>query len=65
MYSWELTNYLTEHNCTLNQNEYLHICNTCPQIRRVKYEPYGNYFEIWTDDNGYFKFTVNYEKQGE
>lgn len=39
------------------------ILNTSPQINRVKYNPFEDKFEIWTDDNYYFKFDV--EKRNE
>jgi hypothetical protein len=61
MYDWEFQNYLTERNYKLTNNEYLYICNTCPQISRVKYNSFGDTFEIWTDCN-YFKFEVYYKE---
>ena len=57
MYDWEIQNYLIERNDVLESKEYLHLLKTCPQIKHVKYNAFGNYFEIWTDCN-YFKFTV-------
>ena len=38
MYDWELQNYLNQKNNRLTAEEYLHICNTCPQLRHIKYE---------------------------
>ena len=43
-------------NYLLKVKEYLNIIDTSSQISRVKYDPYGNYYEIWTKDNYYWKF---------
>ena len=61
MYDWEFQNYLKERNYKLTNKEYIYVCNTCPQINRVKYNAFENSFEIWTDSN-YFKFCVYYKK---
>lgn len=58
MYDWELKNYLNQKNNRLTAEEYLHICNTCPQLRRIKYDTFNDYFEAWSDDNNYFRFQV-------
>lgn len=57
MYDWEIQNFLAERNHRLESKEYIYLCDTCPQINHVKYNPYGNYFEVWTDSS-YFKFEV-------
>lgn len=57
MYDWELQNYLQEHNYVISHQEYLHICNTSPQIKHIECNHIDNYFEVWTDCN-YFKFQV-------
>ena len=61
MYSHEIQSKLESCSYNINSDDYLEICNSS-QISRVKYEPYGNYFEIWTRDNYYWKFNV-YRKE--
>ena len=61
MYSHEIQSKLEFCNYSINSDDYIKICNSI-QISRVKYEPYGNYFEIWTKDNYYWKLNV-YRKE--
>ena len=63
MYDWEIHNYLQNHNYNLNQNEYSFICNTCPQLNHIKYEPFKNKFKAWSDGGEYFEFNVYYENK--
>lgn len=58
MYSYEIVHLLESQNYKIDSDTYTSICHTSPQITRVKYNAYGNYFEIWTDDNNYWKFNV-------
>lgn len=58
MYSCEIDTLLKSNNYNIDSQTYINICNTSPQLARIKYDPYGNYFEIWTKDNYYWKFTV-------
>lgn len=58
MYSYEISQLLAAKNNNIDSETYIHICNTSPQIKRGKYNPCENNFEIWTDDNYYWKFTV-------
>jgi glutaredoxin-related protein len=51
----ELKNYL------INVKEYLQICDTSPQIREVKYDPYQDNFMIETKDNYKVYFKVRKE----
>ena len=60
MYDWELDSYLVSKNNIISNNEYKYICETCPQIDHVKYNAYGNYFEVWTKDGNHFMFQVYY-----
>ena len=62
MYSCEIEEALRKHNYNIDSDTYIIICSTSPQIVRVKYDPYGQYFEIWTNDNYYWKFNV-YRKE--
>lgn len=45
----------------LPSTEYLKICETSPQLNHIKYTPYGNIFEAWSDDGDYFRFKVYYK----
>ena len=58
MYSYEIEKYLKERNYYLKINELIFITNTKvhPQIDHIKYNAFGDYFEMWTKDGYYFKF---------
>ena len=58
MYSWEIDNIIKQNNYTISADTYINICSTSPQINYIHYEPYDNYFEIYTDDRYSWKFTV-------
>lgn len=62
MYSWEINNFFKENNYNIESEDYLKICNSSSQISKVKYEPFGNYFEMWADDGYYWKINV-YRKE--
>lgn len=62
MYSREIDNILKSNNYNIDSNSYLNICSTSPQIVHVKYNPYGQYFEMWTNDDYYWKFNI-YRKE--
>lgn len=57
MYTWEIQQLMELKNYLINVREYLQICNTSPQIREIKYDPYQNNFIIQTEENYkvYFK----------
>ena len=63
MYDYEIFNYLQSKNGSLSSDEYIYICNTCPQIKHIKYNAFEDKFEISTDCNK-FKFYV-YCKENE
>lgn len=58
MYSYEIDQALKSQNYNIAPETYIHICKTSPQISRTKYEPSGENFHIWTDDNWYWCFKV-------
>lgn len=58
MYDWELAEFLRKRDGIISVNEYLHICNTCPQINHIKYDPFENMFNAWTDDGNYYAFRI-------
>ena len=60
MYDWELDDCLVSKNNIISNKEYKYICETCPQIDHVKYNAYGNYFDVWTKDGNHFMFQVYY-----
>ena len=62
MYSYEIDQTIKSQNYNIKSDIYLNICNTSPQISRVKYDPYDNKYEILTDDNYYWKISV-YRKE--
>lgn len=62
MYSYEIDKILESHNYNIDSETYIDVCNTSPQITRVKYDPYDNKYEIWTNDNYSWKINV-YRKE--
>lgn len=64
MYTWEIEKTINENNGILDSKTYLEICETSPQINRVKYEAFGDYFRIWTiDRTEEFQFKVVLNKE--
>lgn len=64
MYSYEIDQTLESQNYNIDSETYINICNTSPQISRVKYNSYDNKYEICTNDNYYWKINV-YRKENE
>ena len=62
MYSYEINQTLEFQNYNIDSESYIDICNTSPQISRVKYDSYDNKYEIWTNDNYSWKINV-YRKE--
>lgn len=58
MYSYEINKTLESQNYNIDSETYMDICNTSPQISRVKYEPFEDNFNIWTNDNYHWAFKV-------
>lgn len=64
MYSYEINQTLESQNYNIDSETYIDICDTSPQISRIKYNPYDNKYDIWTNDNFYWKINV-YRKEHE
>ena len=62
MHDWELEQYLGERRYKITPDEYLYICNTCPQIRQVIYDKQSDNFRVWTDNRNCFSFKVYREE---
>lgn len=62
MYDWEITQILQQNQYNIDSETYLYICSTSPQLNHIKFELYGNYVEMWSEDGTYFRFTV-YRKE--
>lgn len=58
MYSYEIDKIMRESNYNIDSNTYINICRTSPQINGIKYIPFENKIEMWTEDNKYWKFNV-------
>lgn len=60
MYSWEIQRELEKYNYNIPASCYNEICgiDNNPQIVRIKYEPYGDYFEMYTNDGYSWRFKV-------
>ena len=61
MYSYEISQILSENNYNIDSETYLHISSTSPQLTQVKYNSWSDDFEMWDREN-YWKFTV-YKKE--
>lgn len=62
MYSYEINQTIVSQNYNIDSETYINICNTSPQISRVKYDLYDSKYEIWTKDNFYWKINI-YRKE--
>lgn len=58
MYSYEIDQIIKSQNYNIDSELYIDICNTSPQISRVKYDQYDDKYEIWTNDNYSWKINV-------
>ena len=58
MFSWEIDKIFNENNFAINAETYIQIISTSPQINHIKYQAFGDYIEIWTDDRCEWKFRV-------
>lgn len=61
MYSYEINELLIRNNFRISTEVYWEICKSS-QVYRIKYNPYGDYIELWTSDGNYWKITV-YDKK--
>lgn len=57
MFSYEIEKIIKEKNYTISSIDYNNICQSS-QIIKLKYDPYGDMYELWTNDNYYFKFKI-------
>lgn len=57
MYSWEIHGELERNNYVISVETYKKICDS-PQVYKIKYEPFGDYYELSTTDGYYWKFKV-------
>lgn len=58
MYSNDIQKVLESANYRINSETYLGFIHDSPQINHIRYSPYGSYYEIWTLDDYYWKFSV-------
>ena len=58
MFSWEIDAVIKQNNYIVSSDIYINICSTSPQINHIHYDSFGNYFEIWTSDEYYWRFQV-------
>lgn len=59
MFSWEISQLLSENNYNIDSETYLNICATSPQLDHISC---GQLFEIWSQDGYHWEFTV-YRKE--
>lgn len=57
MYGYEIDNIMQSKNYRIDSGTYFNIFSASPQVKNVKYSPYGDYFEAWNNDK-YWKFSV-------
>lgn len=60
MYSFEIDNILKQYNYNLPSDVYLRVFDpkVSTQISHTIYNPWGNYFSVWTNDNCHWEFKV-------
>lgn len=58
MYSYEIDQTIKTQDYNIDSKTYIYICQSSPQILRVKYDPFENNFNIWTNDNYHWTFKV-------
>ena len=63
MYTFEIDHLMRLYNYRLSSINYVKVLATSPQIIDVQYHPYGDYYEIQTNDGGDWKFKVYYRKE--
>jgi len=59
MYTYEIIQYLQNRHFNISNREYIDMVNNSEQIDHVRYNPYGDSYEIWTTDGYYANFTVH------
>lgn len=62
MFSYEINNILASNGYKIDSQTYLKLLES-PQIFGIKYNAYGNFFEMWDLENNYWKFEMY--KKGE
>ena len=62
MYSYEIDQIMEQVNSHIGSDTYIDIIRTSPQINHIVYHPYGSYYEMWSEDGGYWRFTVYMSK---
>lgn len=63
MFSYEIERLIKNNNYNISSIDYQDICQSSTQIARLKYDPFENVYELWTNDNYYFKFKVYYKER--
>lgn len=58
MYSEEIDQLLKSRNYILDPDTYMEICIHSPQIDHIKYTPFEHYFQMWTKDGYFWKFSL-------
>ena len=58
MYSHEIRNILKNNNYIIDSETYINIIQTSPQINHIKYSPYSDSFEMWSDSGEYWNYKV-------
>ena len=57
MYSWEIHTELERNNYVISVEIYNKICES-PQVLKIKYEPFGDSYELYTTDGYYWRFKI-------
>lgn len=60
MYSYEIEELLKLRNYLISVKEYVEITKSS-QINHIKYDPFNDEFNIWTDDRYCFKTKIRKE----
>lgn len=58
MYSFEIDELFKNENYNIDSQTYLYIINSSPQINHIVYKPFGDYYEMQSNDGYEWKFKV-------
>lgn len=60
MFSYEIDEFLRSRDWNVSKSDYLYVTDRelSPQICRVTYTPFGEYFTMWTNDGFCWKFCI-------
>lgn len=58
MFSHEISGIMESCHYNIDSKTYINILLSSPQLDGVKFDPYNHSYEMWDEENNYWKFTV-------